>query len=161
PEHLTDPIMARLDRYRHADGSRPTADIRLAMQRSMQHHASVFRSDVSLSAGMTRIKAVQEQLEDIKVTDRSLIWNTDLVETLELDNLMAQSVVTMAAAHQRTESRGAHARDDYPERDDTHWLQHSLVFLDPGAEVRHASRPVQLEPLTQDVAAIPLAKRCY
>ncbi|MEI6354044.1 MAG: succinate dehydrogenase flavoprotein subunit [Methylococcus sp.] len=161
PKGLTDPIMARLDRYRYAKGSRPTADIRLAMQRTMQHHASVFRSEVSLTAGMTRIKAVAEQLEDIRVTDRSLIWNTDLVETLELDNLMAQSVVTMAAALQRTESRGAHARDDYPERDDTHWLKHSLVFLDPGQEVRHDARPVQLQPLSLDVAAIPLAKRCY
>jgi succinate dehydrogenase / fumarate reductase flavoprotein subunit len=125
PERCSEPALARLDRLRYARGSEPTARIRLAMQKTMQDHASVFRTGAVLQEGIAKLREVYHSFSDVRVSDRSLIWNTDLVETFELDNLLAQAMVTICSAHHRTESRGAHAREDY--RDDENWLKHTLV----------------------------------
>jgi succinate dehydrogenase / fumarate reductase flavoprotein subunit len=156
-----EPTLARLDRLRHANGSRPTAEIRLEMQKIMQQHAAVFRTGESLREGMQRLVRCIQSFADVKVSDRSLIWNTDLVETLELDNLLGQALATIAAAANRTESRGAHAREDHPERDDQRWMKHSLIWIDAGEKVRIDYRPVHLQTLTADVAPVPPRARVY
>jgi succinate dehydrogenase / fumarate reductase flavoprotein subunit len=154
------PALDRFDRLRYAKGSQKTADIRLAMQQTMQTHASVFRTHTVLNEGIAELKKVRELFNDVQVTDTSLIWNTDLVETLELDNLLSQATVTIASAENRTESRGGHARDDYPERDDNNWLTHTLVWLE-GNAVSIDYRPVHMHTLTDDVESIPPKKRVY
>src|SRR5690606_37280639 len=126
----TDAHLARFDRLRHADGSTPTAALRLEMQQAMQEDAAVYRLGDSLAAGVERIAAVQAKRGDIKVSDRGMIWNTDLVETLEFENLIGQATVTVVGALTRTESRGAHAREDYAERDDQEWMKHTLAWFD-------------------------------
>ncbi|MGH8478445.1 MAG: succinate dehydrogenase flavoprotein subunit [Gammaproteobacteria bacterium] len=161
PERVTDPLLAHFDRLRHTRGSRPTAQIRLDMQRIMQDHAAVFRTAGLLREGITKLRAVWDSFADVRVSDRSLIWNTDLVETLELENLLCQAVVSIHAAGNRTESRGAHAREDYPNRDDENWLKHTLTWIDQNGEVRFGYRPVHLYTLTGEVEVIPPKPRVY
>ncbi len=153
--------MSRLDRFRNAAGSRSTAAIRGEMQRIMQNDAAVFRTGETLDEGCTRLAATYETLADVQVSDRSLVFNTDLIETLELENLLLQAVATIRSAANRTESRGAHAREDYPDRNDSEWLKHSLVWVDAKGRACFDYRPVQLGTLTDEVEAIPPKARTY
>lgn len=154
------PALARFDKIRNANGSKNTAEIRLEMQKTMQSKAAVFRTQSTLDEGVTEMKAISESFADLKLTDRSLIWNTDLVEALELDNLLAQATVAISAAANRHESRGGHAREDYPNRDDENWLKHTLTWLQNG-EVKIDYRPVHLYTLTDDVEVIAPKPRIY
>jgi succinate dehydrogenase / fumarate reductase flavoprotein subunit len=156
-----DRAVSRLDRLRQASGPRPTAGIRLDMQRVMQNHAAVFRTGESLADGVRRLADVHASFADVKVSDRSLVWNTDLVETLELDNLLGQALATMHSAENRKESRGAHAREDFKDRDDREWLKHTLAWVDDSGKVRLDYRPVHLNTLTSDVETIPPKARTY
>jgi succinate dehydrogenase / fumarate reductase flavoprotein subunit len=153
--------ITRLDRLRQAKGSRRTADIRLDMQRVMQSDAAVFRTGQSLNDGKRRLAEVFDSFADVQVTDRSLVWNTDLIETWELDNLLLQAVATMHSAENRKESRGAQAREDFPERDDQNWLKHTLCWVTPAGTTRFDYRPVHLNTLTDDVESIPPKARTY
>jgi len=161
PKDSAERSLSRLDRFRHAAGSTPTAALRLRMQKVMQTNCAVFRTGQVLEEGHKLIHDVHGAVSDVRVTDRSLIWNSDLVETLELDNLVAQAVVTMDSALNRTESRGAHAREDFPERDDKNWMKHTLAWLDDKGNVRIDYRPVHAYTLTNDVAYIEPKKRVY
>ncbi|NJD31854.1 MAG: succinate dehydrogenase flavoprotein subunit [Gammaproteobacteria bacterium] len=161
PKDAGEFAVGRLDRYRNAKGRRRTAEIRLDMQKVMQNHAAVFRTGESLSEGVQKLHAVFESFGEVRVSDRSLVWNTDLIETLELDNLLGQAVATMHSAENRKESRGAHAREDYKDRDDRNWLKHTLSWVDPQGKVRIDYRPVHLNTLTSDVEAIPPKARTY
>jgi len=156
----TEPHLARFDRLRHAAGATPAARLRRRMQDAMQEDAGVFRTGPTLQSGLARLTAVRTGLTDLALADHGLIWNTDLSEALELDNLIAQSVVAVASALARTESRGAHAREDFPERDDANWLKHSLAWLDETGP-RLGERRVCLTPLSNDVAAFPPKPRVY
>jgi succinate dehydrogenase / fumarate reductase flavoprotein subunit len=161
PKDAGEAAIARLDRYRFASGGTPTAQLRTRMQRAMQSNCAVFRTGEVLREGVKRIGEVWRATDDISVSDRSLIWNSDLVETLEYDNLILQSAVTVAGALARTESRGAHAREDFPTRDDAQWLKHTLVWCDEDARTRIDYRPVHLQPLSNDVPAFPPKARVY
>ena len=161
PTNAGEKTLAWFDALRYASGSIKTNDIRLRLQESMQRHCAVFRSDSILREGIEQIHAIGHMMKDIQVNDRSLIWNTDLVEAIELKNLYQQSVVTIHSALNRTESRGAHARDDFPDRDDAHWMSHTQSTLGSDGEVAFEQRPVHLYTLSDDVAVVPPKKRTY
>jgi succinate dehydrogenase / fumarate reductase flavoprotein subunit len=155
------PAVDRLDKLRHAKGSQRTADIRLNMQRVMQSDAAVFRTAETLNEGKHKLAEVFASFSDVKVSDRSLVWNSDLIETLELDNLLGQAIATLHSAENRKESRGAQAREDFPNRDDQKWMKHTLCWVDPAGESRFDYRAVHLNTLSDDVESIPPKARTY
>jgi succinate dehydrogenase / fumarate reductase, flavoprotein subunit len=161
PASVAEPAIARFDHIRHTNGRLKAGAIRLAMQRTMQDHCTVFRTADVLDEGLRKIGDVGRSLHDLVVTDRSMIWNTDLLDALELDNMVGQAEIVLHSALYRTESRGAHAREDYPERDDRNWLVHTLAWRDGDGAVRLGSRPVHLSPLSNEVQAFPPAERVY
>jgi len=156
-EHAID----RLDRVRHAKGGRKTAEIRVDMQRTMQNNCAVFRTATVLRDGVDKIDRVAKSFADLCISDRSMIWNSDLMEALELQNLLEQAVVALHSAENRTESRGAHARDDFPDRDDKDWMKHTVAWLDGAGEVAIDYRPVHLYTLSNEVQAFPPKARSY
>ena len=156
-----DAALERFDRLRHSDGSTPTAALRLRMQRIMQKHGAVFRTEEIISTGVAALAEAIEQLGDLAIADRSLIWNSDLIEAMELDNLIAQAEVILASALNRKESRGAHAREDFPKRDDEAWLKHTLVWRDGASPIRFDYRPVCLDTKSEEVDSVQLAQRSY
>ena len=159
---MTDGHLARFDKLRNANGGTTTADLRLEMQQVMQEDAAVFRTSESLANGVQRMQAVQAKRTDLKVSDRGMIWNTDLVETLEFENLVVQAMVTVTSAHNRTESRGAHAHENFPDRDDKSWMKHTLSWLDDKTgKVKFDYRPVHDYTMTNDIAYIPPKARVY
>ncbi|HET6379135.1 MAG TPA: succinate dehydrogenase flavoprotein subunit [Methylocella sp.] len=162
PKDSADQALARLDAFRHAKGAIPTAELRLRMQKIMQSHCSVYRTGSTLEEGAKLIHEVWAARDQISVSDHSLIWNSDLIETLEFDNLIVQAVVTMESALRRTESRGAHAREDYPERDDVNWMKHTLASIDPAARrVIIDYRPVHSYTMTNEMHYIEPKARVY
>jgi succinate dehydrogenase / fumarate reductase flavoprotein subunit len=162
PLEATARAIARFDRIRSANGGASVGEIRLAMQQVMQRYCAVFRDGPLLVEGMAKLVAIVETLRsDLGVADRSMIFNTDLVEAIELDNLLTQAVVSLHLAIARTESRGAHAREDFPKRDDENWLKHTLVWLNGDWRARLDYRPVHLQPFSNDVATIPPQARVY
>jgi succinate dehydrogenase / fumarate reductase flavoprotein subunit len=161
PPENADQLVAGFDALRHAQGSQSTAEVRAQMQHVMQNNAAVFRTGEVLEEGCRLIADVNTSFSDIQVTDRSLVWNTDLVETLELRNLLGCAVTTMISAENRKESRGAHAREDYPERDDEQWMKHTLSWMDGQGRVSLGYRPVHMYTQTDDVAVVPPKARVY
>ena len=153
--------LERLDKFRNASGDIPTSELRSDMQRTMQNNCAVFRTQDVLEEGRELIAKVYSDLPNIGIKDRSLIWNTDLIEALELDNMMSQAMVTMAGAEQRTESRGSHAREDFPDRDDENWMKHTLAWINENGEIKIDYRSVHERTLTNDVAYIPPKERVY
>jgi succinate dehydrogenase / fumarate reductase flavoprotein subunit len=162
PADAGDLALQPLDRFRYASGSTPTASLRLQMQRTMQSNCAVFRDGPVLAEGVEKINEIWKLSEDIKVTDRSLIWNSDLVETLEYDNLIAQAAVTVTSAENRKESRGAHAREDFPNRDDANWMKHTLAWVDLASKtVTIDYRPVHTYTMTNEMSYIEPKARVY
>jgi succinate dehydrogenase / fumarate reductase flavoprotein subunit len=161
PSDACDKSLANLDRLRNAHGSMSTAEIRNNMQRAMQADAAVFRTGETLAEGVAKIRDINASFADVKVSDRSLVWNSDLIETLELQNLLGQALTTIVSAENRTESRGAHAREDFPERDDENWHKHSVCWVDDDGSTRIDYRPVHMYTLSNDVDVVPPKPRVY
>jgi succinate dehydrogenase / fumarate reductase flavoprotein subunit len=160
-EGACDKAIDRLDKMRNANGSRKASEIRLDMQKAMQTHAAVFRTGDSMQQGIDKIEAIQETLKDVAITDRSMVWNTDLVEALELDNLLCQAAVTIKGALNREESRGGHAREDFPDRNDDQWMKHSIMWHDENNKVTIDYRPVHMYTLSDEAEVVPPKKRVY
>jgi len=161
PARAGEASLDRFDATRHAKGGTPVADLRLEMQRTMQAHAAVFRNTASLREGVEKMGAVWGRLADLSLADHSTIWNSDLMEALELQNLMGNAMTTMVGADARKESRGAQAHDDFPDRDDVNWMKHTLAWCDADGHVRLDYRGVKMQTLSNDVAVIPPQKRVY
>jgi succinate dehydrogenase / fumarate reductase, flavoprotein subunit len=162
PQTATDRAISRLDRIRWSKGKTGAGSIRLAMQRTMQRHCAVFRTGALLEEGAHKLDDVFAMMRtDLAVADRSMKFNTDLAEAIELDNMLAQASVSIRSAIGRTESRGAHAREDFSKRDDENWLRHTLSWLDADGRVRLDYRPVHLKPLSNEVESIPPKERVY
>ena len=161
PESATEKALERLEKMRYAKGSSSTSEIRGAMQEAMQRHAAVFRSSASLTEGVEKMDQVASRMSDIGIADHSMVWNTDLVEALELENLMSQALITMRSAEQREESRGAHAHEDFPDRDDKDWMKHTVMWLNDKNESELGYRPVHMNTLTNEVESVPPVARVY
>src|SRR5687767_8090613 len=156
-----DRSLANLDKLRNASGSMPTAEIRNNMQRAMQADAAVFRTGETLAEGVAKVRDIHASFADVRVSDRSMVWNSDLVETMELQNLLGQALATIVSAENRTESRGAHAREDFPDRDDSNWQKHSVCWVDDSGNTRIDYRPVHMYTLSGDVDVVPPKPRVY
>ena len=161
PQSSTDEVLSHLDAIRQAKGDTPTAALRDDMQRTMQKHAAVFRAGDSLKEGVDKMQKIYDRFADINISDRSLVWNTDLIETLELENLLAQSQSIIQGAANRTESRGGHARDDFEDRDDDNWMKHTVTWVNEKGKVDIDYRPVHMYTLTEETEVIPPKARVY